>query len=143
MPRLAPLQLTDDERSQLETWVRRPKTSQRLALRARIVLAAAQGLSNTQIATEFRITMPTVGKWRQRFFDDRLDGLVDEPRPGAPRSLRDAQIEDTITTTLESVPANATHWSTRSLAKKLGLSQTAVSRIWRAFGLQPHRRETF
>lgn len=143
MPRLLALQLTDDERSQLETWVRRPKTAQRLALRARIVLAAAQGLSNTEIAEDFRITMPTVGKWRRRFLEDRLEGLVDEPRPGAPRSLTDEQIEEAITTTLESTPANATHWSTRSLAKKLGLSQTAVSRIWRAFGLQPHRQETF
>jgi len=143
MRALKPLILSSDEQSQLETWVRRPKSSQRLALRARIVLAAAKGLSNTDIAADLGITLPTVGKWRQRFLDDRLDGLADEPRPGTPRSLTDSQIEDAITVTLESKPANATHWSTRSLAKKLGLSQTAVSRIWRAFGLQPHRAETF
>ncbi|SRR5579871_70707 len=143
MPRLPSLFLTDDERSQLQTWVRRPKTAQRLALRARIVLAAAEGRSNTDIATDLGITLPTVGKWRQRFVHSRLEGLADEPRPGAPRSLTDAQIEEAITRTLETKPANATHWSTRSLAKMLGLSQTAVSRIWRAFGLQPHRHETF
>jgi transposase len=140
---LTPLVLSDDERSQLESWVRRPKTLQRLALRARIVLAAASGLSNTRIAADLGITLPTVGKWRQRFLTDRLGGLADEPRPGTPRSVTDAQVEEAITVTLESKPADATHWSTRSLAKKLGLSQTAVSRIWRAFGLQPHRSETF
>jgi len=143
MPRLSPLHVTDDERSQLQTWVRRPKSSQRLSLRARIVLAAADGFSNTDIADDFGITMPTVGKWRQRFLDDRLEGLADEPRPGTPRSLTDAQIEEVITRTLETKPVNATHWSTRSLAKKLGLSQTAISRIWRAFALQPHRADTF
>jgi transposase len=143
MPRLVSLNVSTAERSQLQTWVRRPKSSQRLALRARIVLAAADGFSNTEIAEEFGITMPTVGKWRQRFCEDGLEGLADEPRPGAPRSLSDAQIEAVITQTLESKPTNATHWSTRGLAKKLGLSQTAVSRIWRAFGLQPHRAETF
>ena len=143
MPHLKPLLVTDDERSQLQTWVRRPKTSQRLALRARIVLAAADGSSNTEIAEAMGITLPTVGKWRQRFLEDRLDGLADEPRPGTPRSLTDTQIEAAITKTLETKPANATHWSTRSLAKTLGLSQTAVSRIWRAFGLQPQRADTF
>jgi transposase len=143
MPRLTPLFLTDDERSPLQTWVRQPKTAQRLALRARIVLAAAQGRSNTDIATDLGITLPTVGKWRQRFLQSRLEGLADEPRPGAPRSITDAQIEEAITRTLETKPANATHWSTRSLAQTLGLSQTAVGRIWRAFGLQPHRHETF
>ena len=143
MPHLKPLLVTDDERSQLQTWVRRPKTSQRLALRARIVLAAADGSSNTEIAEAMGITLPTVGKWRQRFLEDRLDGLADEPRPGTPRSLTDTQIEEAITKTLETKPANATHWSTRSLAKALGLSQTAVSRIWRAFGLQPQRADTF
>jgi transposase len=143
MRALTPIVLSDDELSQLETWMRRPKTMQRLALRARIVLAAAAGLSNTRIAAELGVTLPTVGKWRQRFLQDRLDGLADEPRPGTPRSVTDAQVEEAITVTLESKPANATHWSTRSLAKKLGLSQTAVSRIWRAFGLQPHRTETF
>lgn len=143
MPRLAPLTLTDDERSKLEAWARRPKTSQRLALRSRIVIAAADGRTNTEIAADLRITMPTVGKWRQRFVQHRLDGLTDEPRPGAPRTITDAQVETVVTKTLESKPANATHWSTRGMAKALGLSQTAVSRIWRAFGLQPHRQETF
>ena len=143
MRRLTPLQLAADERSRLEAWARRPKTAQRLALRSRIVLAAAEGRSNTDIADDLGITLPTVGKWRQRFLDDRLEGLVDELRPGTPRSITDAQVEQAITATLETKPANATHWSTRSLAKKLGLSQTAVARIWHAFGLQPHRHETF
>src|SRR5262245_31854664 len=127
MPRLKPLTLTEDERAKLEAWARRPKTAQRLALRARIVLAAAAGRSNTEIAADLRVTMPTVGKWRQRFLDDRLEGLADEPRPGAPRGITDAQVEQAITTTLESKPTDATHWSTRGLAEKLGLSQTAVS----------------
>lgn len=144
MPRLLkPIHLSAEEQSQLETWVRRPKTLQRLALRARIVLAAAQGQSNTTIAHDLHVTLPTVGKWRQRFLEDRLEGLNDEPRPGAPRSITDAHVEEAITTTLESKPTNATHWSTRSLGKKLGLSQTAVCRIWHAFGLQPHRQGTF
>jgi len=144
MPRpLADLALTDDERTQLQAWARRPKSAQRLALRARIVLAAGDGLSNTEVAEDLGITLPTVGKWRQRFLDDRLEGLADEPRPGTPRTLSDAQVEEAIAVTLESKPANATHWSTRSLAKKLGLSQATVSRLWRAFGLQPHRADTF
>ena len=143
MPRLKPLTLTDDERAKLEAWVRRPKTAQRLALRSRIVLAAADGRSNTAIAADLRITLPTVGKWRQRFLDKRLDGLTDDPRPGPPRTITDAHVEDVVTRTLESKPANATHWSTRGMATATGLSQTAVSRIGRAFGLQPHRHETF
>ena len=143
MPRLQPLTVTDDERAKLDAWVRRPKTAQRLALRARIVLAAAAGRSNTAIAADLRVTLPTVGKWRQRFLDRRLDGLTDDPRPGPPRTITDAHVEDVVTRTLESTPANATHWSTRGMAKATGLSQTAVSRIWRAFGLQPHRHETF
>lgn len=144
MPRLlTTLTLTADERRQLQAWSRRPKSAQRLALRARIVLAAGDGHSNTEIADDLGITLPTVGKWRQRFLDDRLEGLADEPRPGPPRTIQDAQVEEAITVTLETKPANATHWSTRSLAKKLGLSQTAVGRIWRAFGLQPHRADTF
>jgi transposase len=143
MPRLIPLMLADDERLKLEAWSRRPKTAQRLALRSRIVLAAADGRSNTQIAADLRITLPTVGKWRQRFLDARLDGLADEPRPGAPRTLTDARVEDVVTQTLESQPAVATHWSTRGMARAAGLSQTAVARIWRAFGLKPHRHETF
>ena len=143
MPRLKPLTLTDDERAELTAWIRRPKTAQRLALRARIVLAAADGHTNTAIAADLRVTLPTVGKWRQRFLDRRLDGLTDEPRPGPPRTITDARVEDVITRTLESKPANATHWSTRGMARHTGLSQTAISRIWRAFGLKPHRAETF
>ena len=143
MPKLTPLTLADDEREKLEAWVRRPKSAQRLALRSRIILAAAAGKSNTEIADEFRITMPTVGKWRQRFLDDRLEGLADEPRPGAPRTITDAQVEDVITKTLESKPKNATHWSTRGMAKASGLTQTAIARIWHAFELKPHLHETF
>ena len=143
MPRLKPLTVTDDERAKLEAWVRRPKTAQRLALRSRIVLAAADGLGNTAIAADLRVCLPTVGKWRQRFLDRRLEGLADEPRPGPPRTVTDAQVEEVVTRTLESKPADATHWSTRGMAKAAGLSQTAVSRIWRAFGLKPHLAETF
>jgi transposase len=143
MPRLKPLTLTDDERAKLEAWARRPKTAQRLALRSRIVLAAADGRSNTDVAAELRVTMPTVGKWRRRFLEDRLEGLADEPRPGAPRGITDAQVEEVITRTLESKPANATHWSTRGMAQAAGLSQSAVVRIWHAFGLQPHKSATF
>jgi transposase len=143
MPRLQPQTLSDDERQKLAAWARRPKTSQRLALRSRIILAAAEGHANGDIADELGITPQTVGKWRQRFLDDRLEGLVDEPRPGAPRSISDAQVEEVIAKTLESKPAHATHWSTRGMAKTVGLSQTAISRIWRAFALQPHRHETF
>jgi transposase len=143
MPRLKPLTVTDDERAKLDAWVRRPKTAQRLALRSRIVLAADAGHSNTAIAADLRVTLPTVGKWRQRFLDKRLDGLTDEPRPGPPRTITDAHVEDVVTRTLESKPTSATHWSTRGMAKATGLSQTAISRIWRAFGLQPHRADTF
>jgi transposase len=143
MPRLTPLTLSADEHSKLEAWARRPKSAQRLALRAKIVLAAATGRSNTDIAADLRLTLPTVGKWRQRFLEDRLEGLADEPRPGTPRSISDSQIEEVIAKTLEAKPEAATHWSTRGMAKAVGLSQTAVRRIWEAFGLQPHRHETF
>jgi len=140
---LAPLTLTDDERAKLTAWSRRPKSAQRLALRAKIVLAAADGRSNTAVAADLRITLPTVGKWRSRFLAKRLDGLTDEPRPGPARTITDAHVEAVVTKTLESKPANATHWSTRGMAQATGLSQTAISRIWRAFGLQPHRADTF
>jgi transposase len=139
----AELIVTDDERQKLEQWARRPKSTQRLALRARIVLACADGRSNTQVARHLRVALPTVGKWRARFVADRLEGLVDEPRPGAPRTLTDAQVEAVITRTLESKPEAATHWSTRGIARAVGLSQSAIVRIWHAFGLQPHRSETF
>jgi transposase len=138
-----PLTLTEIERQTLVAWAKRPTSAQRLALRARIVLACADGLSNTDVARSLKIALPTVGKWRRRFVDDRLEGLTDEPRPGAPRTVRDAQIEEVITKTLESKPENATHWSTRNMAKISGLSQSAIVRIWNAFGLQPHRSETF
>lgn len=139
----AELILTETERGTLQRWSRRPKSSQFLALRSRIVLACGRGLSNTQVAQELRVTKQTVGKWRSRFVVRRLDGLLDEPRPGAPRKITDADVERVVTQTLETKPAHATHWSTRGMAKTSGLSQTAVSRIWRAFALQPHRTETF
>jgi transposase len=138
-----PLTLTDDEKAKLTAWSRRPKSAQRLALRANIVLAAADGRSNTAIAADLRVTLPTVGKWRQRFLAKRLDGLTDEPRPGPPRTITDAQVEEVVTKTLETKPTNATHWSTRGMARATGLTQTAVARIWRAFGLKPHLREAF
>ncbi len=131
--------MSDEERTTLEQWVRRPKTAQRLALRSRIILACASGLTNTQVAKQLHVTMPTVGKWRSRFLEDRLDGLLDEPRPGPCRSITDAQVEQIITITLESKPEAATHWSTRGLAKATGLSFSTIGRIWRAFGLQPQR----
>jgi transposase len=137
------LVLSDVERAQLEAWARRPKSAQALAQRSRIVLAAAQGLGNTQIAGQLGISRAMVGKWRNRFAVDRLDGLLDEPRPGRPRTVTDEQVEAVITATLETTPRDATHWSTRSLAAQLGLSQSAVSRIWRAFGLQPHRQQAW
>jgi transposase len=139
----APLILSDDERQKLETWAARPKSTQRLATRARIILACAAGLDNTDVADRLRINTVTVGKWRKRFLADRLEGLADEPRPGAPRTITDAMVERVITKTLEEKPKAATHWSTRDMAEAVGLSQTAVSRGWRAFGLKPHLQETF
>jgi transposase len=139
----APLTLNDDERQKLETWANRPKSIQRLATRARIILACAEGLDNKTVAARLHVNTVTVGKWRKRFLNDRLDGLADEPRPGAPRTVTDAVVERVITKTLEEKPKAATHWSTRGMAEALGLSQTAVSRIWRAFGLKPHLSETF
>jgi len=137
------LTVTDQERETLERWARRPKTAQALARRATVVLGAAAGQSNTRLAREVRWTPQTVCKWRGRFLEQRLDGLLDEPRPGAPRRISDAAVERVLTLTLESAPADATHWSTRAMARRCGLSQSAVSRIWRAFALQPHRSEHF
>ncbi len=142
-PQLVELKLTMQENNQLVEWTRRHKTSQALALRSRIVLACAQGANNSEVAQRCRVTRQTVGKWRRRFLEQRLDGLLDEPRPGAPRKLDDARIEQLIATTLNERPCQASHWSTRLLATKLGVSQSTVSRAWRAFGLQPHRVETF
>jgi len=140
---IAPLSLAAEERERLEEWARRPKTAQALAQRSRIVLECTTGRSNLAVASRLGITHQTVGKWRQRFLERRLDGLLDEPRPGAPRKVTDAQVERVVRLTLESTPADATHWSTRAMARRCGLSQTMVSRIWRAFALQPHRVEGF
>ena len=140
---LAELVVSDDEREILERWARRPSTAQALALRCRIVLACAEGLSNVEVADRLGVNRMTVGKWRSRFVSDRLDGLHDEPRPGGPRSIGDDDVERVIVTTLEETPPDATHWSTRSMAQAAGMSQSAVSRIWRAFGLKPHLVDTF
>src|SRR5574341_1234394 len=121
----------------------RSRSAPLLARRARLVLACAEGFDNKTVARRLRVTPGTVGKWRSRFVTRRLEGLLDEPRPGAPRRLSDAQVEQVLTVTLESMPSNATHWSTRLLARRCGMSQSAVSRIWRAFALPPHRSETF
>ena len=137
------LALDGAERETLEQWTRRPKTAQELALRARIVLACADGRSNTGVAAELRVCVDTVGKWRSRFLEQRLDGLLDQPRSGRPRMIDDADVERVIALTLEATPKDATHWSTRSMARRSGLSHNTVSRIWRVFALQPHRTETF
>lgn len=139
----AAMSLTAEERETLARWARRPTTAQALAQRARIVLACATGKDNGVVAREAGVTRQTVGRWRARFLAKRVDGLLDEPRPGAPRRITDAHVERVIRWTLETAPRDATHWSTRAMAKRCGLSQSAVSRIWRAFALQPHRVETF
>jgi transposase len=131
------LSVTAEERERLQEWARGLSTAQALAQRSRIVLECAAGQPSTVVAGKLGVTHQTVGKWRQRFLERRLDGLLDE-RPGAPRQVSDAQIERVVRLTLESAPADATHWSTRAMAKRCGLSQTMVSRIWRAFALQPH-----
>jgi len=140
---MPPLNLTIEESETLEHWIRRAKTGQALAQRCRMIIGCAAGNSNTMVAAEMGFCPQTIGKWRTRFIEQRLDGLLDEPRPGAPRKITDADVERAITMTLETIPEGATHWSTRSLARKAGLSQSAVSRIWRAFALQPHRTENF
>ncbi len=139
----APLSLSVEEREALERWSRRPKTARALAERARIVLLCAEGRTQQDVADEVGVIAQTVRKWRRRFLTKRLDGLLDEPRPGAPRKIMDEDVERLLRRTLESKPRAATHWSTRSMAEATGLSQTAVSRIWRAFALQPHRQDTF
>jgi transposase len=140
---MAELVLTEAERAELELLVSRRKTTQALAMRARIVLECARGLENQEVATRLRVAQGTVGRWRRRFVARRVDGLHDEPRSGAPRTIEDDRIEAVIVKTLESVPENATHWSSRGMAKASGISVSSVQRIWRAFGLQPHRIETF
>lgn len=137
------IELTEAEREQLDSWSRRGTTAQALAQRSRIVLLAAEGLRPGEIAARLDVHRNTAAKWRRRFEAERLDGLVDEPRPGQPRTISDAKVDEVITKTLESAPKDATHWSTRSMAAEAGLTQSAVHRIWKAFGLQPHRAETF
>src|SRR5215217_3566460 len=139
----ATITLTGEERSSLESYARRRKTAQALAMRARIVLRCADGGQDKVIAEELGIDRNTVGRWRRRFAKLRLQGLHDEPRPGAPRTITDREVKRIITDTLESTPKGATHWSTRDMAKHAGLSHSTVGRIWRAFGLKPHRSETF
>lgn len=138
-----PLVLSEDERETLERWARRHTTAQALALRCRIVLACAEPGSNVEVAGRLGISDDTVRKWRARFAEHRLDGLHDEPRPGKPRTVSDEDVERILVTTLEQRPANATHWSTRSMAQATGMSQTTVSRVWRAFGLKPHLVDSF
>ena len=141
IPTAVAIELSDEERGLLETWTRRRTSAQALALRARIVLAAADGLSNVEIADRLGVSRPTAAKWRGRFAERRLDGLSDEPRPGRPRTITDEQVEAVVIKTLESTPRNATHWSTRSMAAEMGMTPDSIMRIWHAFGLQPHRQE--
>jgi transposase len=145
MPISTPVQIevSEQERAQLESWARRRSSAQALAQRSRVVLLASQGLNNTEIAARLGVHRAMVRKWRSRFAELRLDGLIDEPRPGKPRTISDEQVEQVVVKTLESTPKDATHWSTRSMAAEVGLTQSAVHRIWRAFGLQPHRQESW
>lgn len=138
-----PLMLTADEREQLVSMAHRSRSAPQVARRARLVLACATGLTNTAVARQVRVTPGTVSKWRGRFVADRVAGLLDEPRPGAPRQVTDAQVEQVVVRTLEATPRAATHWSTRGMAQATGLSRMTISRIWHAFGLQPHRSATF
>jgi transposase len=139
----ADLMLTDQEREQLLRWARRAKSAQSLSLRSKIILRCAEGMDNASVAAQLGCSTATVGKWRRRFVEDRLDGLTDEPRPGAPRSVSDDQIEQVVVATLERTPRDATHWSRASMAAETGLSKSTVGRIWRAFGLKPHLVDTF
>jgi transposase len=137
------LELTDTEREQLVRWERRRSSSQALALRSRIVLACAEGRSNTDVAAACGVSAPTVGKWRRRFCELRLDGLVDEPRPGRPRTISVEQVEQVVVETLESTPKNATHWSRSKMAERSGLSRSTIGRIWGTFELKPHLADTY
>jgi transposase len=138
-----PLMVTEEERQRLESLAHRARSQALLARRARVVLACAEGLDNKLVAKKLRCSLGMVGKWRSRFLKSRLEGLYDEPRPGAPRKVSDGQVEEVVIQTLESTPRGQTHWSTRGLAKASGLSRMTISRIWHAFGLQPHRSGTF
>jgi transposase len=138
-----PLILTPEERERLQSLAHRARSQPLLARRARVVLACAEGLANNAVAKRLRCSLGMVGKWRSRFLKTRLEGLYDEPRPGAPRKITDAQVEQIVIQTLENTPRGETHWSTRGLARATGLSRMTISRIWHAFGLQPHRTETF
>ena len=135
--------LTDEERDRLQSLAHRARSQSMLARRARVVLACAEGLDNKTVARKMRVSLGMVGKWRARFLQARLEGLYDEPRPGAPRKVSDAEVERVVIQTLESTPRGETHWSTRGMAKATGLSRMTISRIWRAFGLQPHRSDNF
>lgn len=137
------VELTEEDRQVLERWARRRKTSQALAQRARIVLSAAEGKTSSEIARQLGIGRDTVGRWRKRFVAGGVEALLDEPRCGAPRTIGDEDVERVVRMTLEERPKNSTHWSTRSMAEASGMTQTAVVRIWKAFGLQPHRSSTF
>lgn len=137
------LTVTEPERRELESLAHRSRSAPAVARRARVVLACAAGADNRAVARRLRLAPATVGKWRQRFVAERVAGLFDEPRPGAPRTISDQQIEDIVVRTLETTPRGATHWSTHAMARASGLSAMTISRIWRAFGLQPHRSETF
>ena len=137
------LELTSDEKEQLERWVRRRKSAQGLALRSQIVLSCATGLTNKEVAAQLGISMPTVGKWRSRFIDSRLDGLVDEPRSGRKPTITAEQVEDVVVATLESTPEHATHWSRKKMAERSGLSKSTIGRIWKGFGLKPHLSDGF
>jgi transposase len=143
-PKLVPVELTEDERRALSAWARRRASAQALAQRSRIVLRCAEGGTIGEVAAELGVSRDMVSKWRSRFLRDRLEGLTDEPRPGRPRTISDEQVEAVITATLEQAPPGGdTHWSTRSMARSAGMSQSAVSRIWRAFGLKPHVIQTW
>jgi transposase len=142
-PHKAALIVLDEDRAELVRWTKRPKSSNGLAQRARIILRCADGFSSSQVAQELQVSNQTVCKWRTRYIERGPAGLLDEPRCGAPRTVNDEKVEEVVTATLEDMPRDATHWSTRSMAGRSGLSHTTVRRIWHAFGLQPHRVENF